>query len=328
MIEIKNLTKAFGNFKAVDNISFTVGKGETFILIGTSGCGKTTTLKMINRLIEPTSGTVTINGSNIQNEDAVNLRRKIGYVIQYIGLFPHYTVAQNVSIVPKLLKWDTRKIKEKIEELLNLVGLSPKEFRNRFPHELSGGQKQRVGLARALVADPPVVLLDEPFGALDPITRGQIRAEFKNLESLLKKTMVIVTHDIYEAFELGDRVCLIDGGKIQQIGTPKDLIFSPANGFVESFFSSHRFQLELQVLKLKDILDITQKREITIKKVKEFGLNDSLLYVFEEMEKAAPTETMKESILRVKDESGKPIMEATTEGVMSAFYILKSRLQK
>lgn len=328
MIKVSNLTKTFGNFKAVDDISFSVKEGEILVLLGTSGCGKTTTLKMINRLIEPSSGVVTINGANIQDEDAVTLRRKIGYVIQHIGLFPHYTVSQNIAVVPKLLKWDKEKIKSKTEELLNLVGLLPDEFLKRYPHELSGGQKQRVGLARALVADPPVVLLDEPFGALDPITRSGIRNEFKNLESFLKKTMVIVTHDVFEAFELGDKVCLIDQGKIQQLGTPKDLIFSPSNSFVKEFFNSNRFQLELQVLKLKDVIDIANKKEITNRKVKEFNLKDSLIYVLEEMEKAAPTETMKESILRIKDDSGKQITELTTEAVMSAFYVIKSRLQK
>lgn len=328
MIKVSNLTKTFGNFKAVDDISFSVKEGEILVLLGTSGCGKTTTLKMINRLIEPSSGVVTINGANIQDEDAVTLRRKIGYVIQHIGLFPHYTVSQNIAVVPKLLKWDKEKIKSKTEELLNLVGLLPDEFLKRYPHELSGGQKQRVGLARALVADPPVVLLDEPFGALDPITRAGIRNEFKNLESFLKKTMVIVTHDVFEAFELGDKVCLIDQGKIQQLGTPKDLIFSPSNSFVKEFFNSNRFQLELQVLKLKDVIDIANKKEITNRKVKEFNLKDSLIYVLEEMEKAAPTETMKESILRIKDDSGKQITELTTEAVMSAFYVIKSRLQK
>ena len=328
MIEVKGLTKRFGNLKVVSDVSFVVEEGETLVLLGTSGCGKTTTLKMINRLIEPDSGEIKLFGNDVNDEKPEELRKQIGYVIQNIGLFPHYTVRQNIAIVPHLLRWDKERIKKRAHELLELLGLQPKKFLNRYPHELSGGQKQRIGIARALAADPKVVLLDEPFGALDPITRYQIRNEFKSLESILKKTLVIVTHDVFEAFELGDKVCLIEQGKIQQIGTPKELIFTPANSFVEEFFGASRFQLSLQVLKLSDIEDIVKKKELTTKKVKEFTISDSLLYLFEEMEKAAPTETMKESILRVKDTEGKQLFEATTESVMSAFYTVKSRLQK
>lgn len=237
MIEVSNLTKTFNGKVTVDNISFSVSKGETFVMLGTSGCGKTTTLKMINRLVEPSSGRITINGKDIRDENPEILRRHIGYVIQSIGLFPHYTVEQNIEIVPRLLKWEKEKIKKRIAELLELLGLPPSEFLKRYPHDLSGGQKQRIGLARALASDPPLVLLDEPFGALDPITRKQIQKEFKSLESILNKTMILVTHDIQEAVLLGDRVCLMRGGKIEQIGKPDELISSPANSFVKEFFN-------------------------------------------------------------------------------------------
>ena len=283
MIEILNLTKKFNGLTAVDNISFSVEKGETLILLGTSGCGKTTTLKMINRLIEATSGKVFIEGKNIQDQKPEELRKQIGYVIQSIGLFPHYRVEQNVAIVPNLLKWDNKQTVSRTRELLELVDLPPDDFLKRKPEELSGGQQQRVGLARALAADPSVVLLDEPFGALDPITRRQIKKEFINMESMLQKTMILVTHDVFEACELGDKICLMDEGKIKQIGTAKELIFSPQNDFVINFFQANRFQLELMVLTLMDIMD-----EITIKEYKgeaihEFNEYTRILDVLEAM---------------------------------------------
>ena len=254
MIEASNLTKAFGDVVAVDRVSFTVEKGETLGLIGTSGCGKTTLLRMINSLVEPTAGTVFIEGKNIRDTKPVELRRRIGYVIQDVGLFPHYTVEQNVDVVPGLLGWERGRIRERTRELLEQVGLPPGEFLGRLPGELSGGQQQRVGLARALAGDPPIVLLDEPFGALDPITRGKLQEEFKKLRGMLKKTMIMVTHDVFEAFDLCDRICLMDAGKIQQAGTPGELVFSPANELVSSFIESNRFQLELKVTTLREIL--------------------------------------------------------------------------
>ena len=253
MIAVREISKAFDHKNVVDNISFEVKKGETLVLLGTSGSGKTTTLKMINRLIAPTSGSIHIDGEDIMAKSPEKLRLKIGYVIQNIGLFPHYTVAENIATVPRLLKWEEDKINDRIASLLKLMGL-PQEMAARFPSELSGGQKQRVGLARALAADPPIILLDEPFGALDPITRRQIQTEFKELETLMDKTMVLVTHDIFEAIELGDRICLMHDGKIQQIGTPTELIFGPANDFVWDYFKSQRFQLEMKVLTLRELL--------------------------------------------------------------------------
>lgn len=244
MLQVKNLTKRFNEKVIVDNVSFSVKEGETFVLLGTSGCGKTTTLRMINRLIEPDSGEIWISGKNIKDDVPENLRKHIGYVIQHIGLFPHYTVEQNISIVPKLLHWDKKEISKRVHALMELIDLSPKEYLKCYPHELSGGQKQRVGLARALAANPPLVLLDEPFGALDPNTKRQIHREFITLESLVNKTMVLVTHDVFEAFELGELICLMDKGKIQQIGTQKELLYSPGNSFVKDFFEPNRIFLE------------------------------------------------------------------------------------
>jgi len=255
MISVDNLSKYFGQIKAVDGISFDVKEGENLILLGTSGCGKTTTLKMINRLIEPTSGIVTVNGKNIADTQPEELRRGIGYVLQNTGLFPHYTVAQNIAVVPQLLKWDKKRIETRTCELMDKLHLD-QAYLHAFPGDLSGGQQQRVGLARALVADPPVLLMDEPFGALDPVTRANIRREFKELDELKRKTIVMVTHDVLEAFELGDRICLMNKGKIIQVASPADLLFKPANDFVREFLKEQRLLLEFRSIKLNDIWDL------------------------------------------------------------------------
>jgi len=248
MIKVEHLGKHFGKVKAVDDISFEVNEHETLVLLGTSGCGKTTTLKMLNRLIEPTHGSIFINNKNILDQQAEVLRRGIGYVLQNNGLFPHYTVGENIAIVPQLLKWDKDKIRHRVSELLEKLHLS-EDYLDVYPNELSGGQQQRVGLARALVADPPVLLMDEPFGALDNVTKAKIHAEFKALDELKRKTIIMVTHDVQEAFELGDRICLMDKGKIVQIGTPTDLLFKPNNQFVEDFLKEQRLQLEFKAIK-------------------------------------------------------------------------------
>jgi len=248
VIKVENLSKTFGNIKAVDKVSFEVSERETLVLLGTSGCGKTTLLKMINRLIEPTSGTVMVNGENILNKNATELRRGIGYVLQNTGLFPHYTVAENIAVVPQLLKWDKKKTEARTRELLQKLHLD-KKILSAYPNELSGGQQQRVGLARALAVDPPVLLMDEPFGALDTITRSKIQAEFKGLDELKRKTIIMVTHDVQEAFELGDRVCLMDKGSIVQLGTPADLLFNPASEFAIDFLKEQQLLLEFKTAK-------------------------------------------------------------------------------
>jgi osmoprotectant transport system ATP-binding protein len=252
MIKVEQLSKHFGKVKAVNGISFEVEEQENLILLGTSGCGKTTTLKMINRLIEPTSGKIFIDGKNILEQQPEVLRRRIGYVLQNNGLFPHYTVAENIAIVPQLLKWDKKRIEKRVSELLEKLHLS-KNHLNAYPSELSGGQQQRVGLARALVADPPVLLMDEPFGALDNVTRSKIQAEFKALDELKRKTIIMVTHDVQEAFELGDRICIMDKGRIVQIGTPAELLFNPADDFVSGFLNEQRLQLELKSVQMHNI---------------------------------------------------------------------------
>jgi osmoprotectant transport system ATP-binding protein len=252
MIKVERLVKTFGTTKAVDGISFEVNEGENMVLLGTSGSGKTTTLKMLNRLIEPDSGSISINEQNILQQSPENLRRGIGYVLQNNGLFPHYTVAENIAIVPNLLKWDKAKTQKRIDELLEKLHLS-KGYLNAYPNELSGGQQQRIGLARALVADPPVLLMDEPFGALDNITRSKIHAEFLALDELKRKTIIMVTHDVQEAFELADRIALMDKGKIVQIDKPANLLFNPGNDFVKDFLKDQRLQLEFKAVRLSEL---------------------------------------------------------------------------
>ena len=252
MIKIQQLSKAFAETRAVSNVSLDVAEGENLVLLGTSGCGKTTTLKMINRLIEPDEGSISINGRDIRQAAPEILRRSIGYVMQHIGLFPHYTIYENIAIVPKLLKWDGNRIRSRIEALVEQLHL-PGILLEKFPAQLSGGQMQRVGLARALAADPPVLLMDEPFGALDNVTRSSIQAEFKALEELKRKTIIMVTHDVQEAFELADRICLMDKGKIIQTGTPSELLHQPVNDFARNFFDGQRLSLELKLNALEDL---------------------------------------------------------------------------
>ncbi|WP_184543690.1 ABC transporter ATP-binding protein [Mucilaginibacter sp. FT3.2] len=255
MIKVDGISKQFGKVKAVDAISFEVQEQENLILLGTSGCGKTTTLKMINRLIEPTAGNIYINNKNIFEQQPEVLRRSIGYVLQNNGLFPHYTVAENIAIVPQLLKWDKKKTESRTAELMEKLHLD-KSYLHVYTGELSGGQQQRIGLARALISDPPVLLMDEPFGSLDNVTRSNIHKEFKALDELKRKTIIMVTHDVQEAFELGDRICLMDKGKIVQSGTPAELLFNPVNEFVKGFLKDQRLQLEFKAVKLHDLWEL------------------------------------------------------------------------
>ncbi len=234
---------------AVHELSFEVGDGETCMLVGPSGCGKTTSLKMINRLIEPTSGRILVDGRSVVDEDAVKLRLGIGYVIQNAGLFPHLDVAGNVGVVPRLLGWESGRIRRRVDEMLELVGLPPGEYRNRYPHQLSGGQRQRVGVARALGADPPVLLMDEPFGAVDRVTRDRLQEEFLRIQRETRKTVVFVTHDIDEAVRLGDRIAILSfGGHLEQYDVPARLLARPATPLVEQFLGADRAAKRLAVV--------------------------------------------------------------------------------
>src|SRR4051812_17644328 len=245
MIEINNICKTYdGGRYAVRDVSLRVEAGQMLVLLGGSGCGKTTTLKMINRLIEPTSGRIEVHGRDVRATDPVQLRRGIGYVFQGIGLFPHLTVAENVAVVPRLLGWPPEKITARVDELLDLVNLPPDQSRARLPRQLSGGQQQRVGFARALAAGPQVMLLDEPFGALDPVTRDELRGEFLNIRQRLGLTAVMVTHDMTEALLSADLIAVMNGGKLLQFGTPHDLLTHPADDFVGALLSSPRRQAE------------------------------------------------------------------------------------
>jgi osmoprotectant transport system ATP-binding protein len=240
VLKLENVSKRYkGGKEAVNNISLDIKKGEFICFIGPSGCGKTTTMKMINRLIEPSEGAIYINGENIMEKDPVELRREIGYVIQQIGLFPHMTILENMMLVPKLLKWSEQDKKERAKELLKLVDMG-EDYLDRYPHELSGGQQQRIGVLRALASNPPLILMDEPFGALDPITRDSLQEEFKSLQRTLDKTIVFVTHDMDEAIKLADRIVILRAGEIVQVGTPDDILRNPANEFVEEFIGKDR----------------------------------------------------------------------------------------
>jgi osmoprotectant transport system ATP-binding protein len=256
MIRLESLTKRYpGQAEpAVDAISMDIPEGEIVVFVGPSGCGKTTTLKMINRIIEPTSGRIFLQGDDVTSANADQLRRRIGYVIQQIGLFPHMTIAQNVGLVPGLLGWGRTRVGDRVDELLELVGLEPSEYRSRYPKELSGGQRQRVGVARAMGGDPPVMLMDEPFGAIDPITRDRLQNEFLRIQADMHKTVVFVTHDIDEAIKMGDRIAILaQQSQIAQYDTPETILTSPANGFVEDFIGSGAALKRLNLTRVHEV---------------------------------------------------------------------------
>lgn len=246
-IAFQSVSKTFkkSDCPAVDDVSFSVEEGEFVTILGSSGCGKTTLLKMVNRLYEPDTGNIFFFGENIADIDTVKLRRRIGYVIQQVGLFPHMTIEENIAVVPKLLKWERKEIECRIDELLDLVGLEPGKYRKRYPSQLSGGQQQRVGLARALAGDPQIMLLDEPFGALDAITRTGLQDELQRLHKKMNKTFLFVTHDINEALKLGSRVIIMNEGSIRQYGTPEEIVRRPADPFVKMLIRSARNQEKL-----------------------------------------------------------------------------------
>ena len=254
-IELKNAGKRYGDVVVLKDVSLSIAEGETFVLIGPSGCGKSTTMKMMNRLVEPTEGTILIHGKDVSKVDVAELRLGIGYVIQDVGLFAHYTISRNVGLVPELLGWPREKREKRVEELLELVGLPSAKFGARYPNQLSGGQRQRAGIARALAADPPIVLLDEPFSALDPITRERLQDEFLALSERLVKTFVIVTHDIFEAVRLADRIGVFRDGRLVQCGTPRDIVHRPADDEVAALLGRHRYQLKLMTMTVREVCD-------------------------------------------------------------------------
>jgi osmoprotectant transport system ATP-binding protein len=259
MIKFENVTKEYDNgFQAVKSLSFEIQRGELLVLIGPSGSGKSTTMKMINRINPHSSGKITIDGQDIKSYNAAELRRNIGYVIQQIGLFPHYTIEKNIGIVPQLKGWEKKDIKPRVRELLAMVGLDPDIHATRYPKELSGGQQQRVGIARALASNPDIILMDEPFSALDPITREQLQAELITLHKKLKKTIVFVTHDIDEALKMGDRIAIMKDGNLLQLDTPEKLLHEPADEFVGEFIGKHR------IIQNPDLTPVTEIMAETI----------------------------------------------------------------
>ena len=255
MIGLASLNKIYKDGKmAVRDLSVEIEDGEFCVLVGPSGCGKTTTLRMIHRLIEPTSGQVYIHGKSVFDLKETELKRDIGYAIQEIALFPHMTVAKNISVIPTLKKWNSNRRKERVLELLNLMGMDPEVYENKYPHEVSGGEQQRIGVARAMGADPPIMLMGKLFGGVDPITRSRLQDEFLGIQKKIKKTVIFVTHDINEAIKMGDRIVLLNKGEIAQMGTPKELLSSPKDILVEDFMGSDRGVKWLQLTKVSEIM--------------------------------------------------------------------------
>lgn len=285
MVVFEKVSKVYTNGTvAVNNLDLTIEKGELVVLIGPSGCGKTTTLKMVNRLIEPTSGKILVGGKDIHKENPVQLRRRIGYVIQQIGLFPHMTIAQNIGLVPKLLGMNLQKINQKVDQLLEMVALDPKLYRDRYPKQLSGGEQQRVGVLRALAADPDVILMDEPFGALDPISREQLQDELKKLQASVQKTIIFVTHDMDEALKLADRIVLMKNGNIVQVGEPEELIRNPVNDFVREFIGEKHIlrhpedvSVEEIMLKTPVVGELQMGLAKALQKMQEYKVNTLLI---------------------------------------------------
>ena len=254
MIQLENLTRRFGDAIAVDNVNLTVETGEVCVLVGSSGCGKSTTLQMINRLLPISSGNILVNGKNINTLNPRELRLSIGYAIQGTGLFPHWTIAHNIATVPNLLKWSPQRVQQRIDELMHLLNLDPAQYRNKYPNQLSGGQAQRVGVARALAADPQILLMDEPFGALDAITRGTLQLEVLRIQRQMKKTIVFVTHDIDEALKLASRIAVMDQGRLIQYDTPDNILRHPVSEFVENLVG--RQDRGLKMLALRQVSQV------------------------------------------------------------------------
>ncbi|NTG50274.1 ATP-binding cassette domain-containing protein [Agrobacterium rhizogenes] len=310
MIRLDHVTKNYEGSErhAVDTLELEIETGTTVALIGPSGCGKTTTMRMINRLETPTRGRVLVNGRDVAETDQKQLRRSIGYVIQQVGLFPHMTIERNVATVPRLLGWGKARTDRRIDELLDLVGLDPAIMRRRLPHELSGGQRQRVGFARALAADPAIMLMDEPFGAIDPITRVRLQDEFRQILKKVSKTVVIVTHDIDEAIKMGDRIAIMRDGRLLQYDTPEAILARPANDFVESFLGPDRAIKRLSLIEVASVM-APPATEVSAASISlSASLHDALALILADDLQG----------LDVKAESGERVGYLSREAVLSA----------
>lgn len=280
MIALRNVTKRFGTQIAVDNLSMELQTGELCVFVGESGCGKSTTLRMINRLIEADEGTIEINGKNIYDYDPVELRRSIGYVVQSTGLFPHMNVRENISVVPRLLNWKEDKILERVKELIALVGLDVGAYINKYPSELSGGEAQRIGVARALAADPEIILMDEPFGAVDPLNRANLQNEFLKIQKQLKKTVIFVTHDIDEAMKMGDKIAIMSKGKLESFESPETILMSD-NKFVRSFLGTETYIKILSRFQVREYMSRDAKEKLPYKADGADNLRDVLARMIE-----------------------------------------------
>lgn len=280
MITIKDVTKKFEDQIAVDHLSLELEKGELCVFVGESGCGKSTTLRMINRLIEPTSGVIEIDGKNVCDYPAEELRRGIGYVVQSTGLFPHMTVRENISVVPNLLNWNKEKTLERVKELIGLVGLDVQSYINKYPSELSGGEAQRVGVARALAADPEIILMDEPFGAVDPLNRTNLQNEFLKIQKKLKKTVIFVTHDIDEAMKMGDKIAIMSKGKLEGFGTPEEILQSQ-NPFVKSFLGTESYIKILSRYRVSECMKEAKGADAAYSLESDMDLRNALAFMVE-----------------------------------------------
>lgn len=316
MIIAEKLSKDFQGKAAVNDVSFELERGQRLVLLGSSGSGKTTTLRMLNRLVEPSSGNIFVNGRSILNQNAELLRRSMGYVLQHHGLFPHYTVEENISVVPRLLNWDKGKIRSRCVELLEKFHLPAEQILQMMPDQLSGGQQQRIGLARALAADPPILLMDEPFGALDPVIRTKIRRSLFQVDEMKEKTIVLVTHDVHEAFELGDQICLLHQGCVMQQGSAAELLFNPECEFVDNFFETHRLELELSILRIRDLWPFLDEPDLPVTDT-GFNSENSLSEILDHFSK---NETRKIAVFHKGHETQKTV---TASGLFRALNQLR-----
>lgn len=319
MIRVEKLTKLYNKIPAVSDVSFAIEKGQNMVLLGTSGCGKTTTLKMINDLIHRDSGEVWLDEVNTRTMKPEVYRKKTGYVLQNIALFPHFTVAENIAVVPRLLGWDKDRIRRRSLELLEKLHLSPDKHYSIYPHQLSGGQQQRVGLARALAAEPSILLMDEPFGALDPITRTSIKKDIAQLDEFKDKTIVLVTHDVQEAFELADKICLMDKGQIVQQGSPEELLFKPGSAFVSGFFKEQQLLLEYQNTTLSKLFRWLPETHTYVHTIIPASPDENLWQAFERLN------TVKRSLLAIEDSGGR-MKYADHGSLLHAFTTYKNTL--